>query len=143
MAVLRSGFEFIWSARSPDQSRPAQGSENQRSLQPITVVRRVVSKVIISFRRTQSVVLDTNIVIFHLFIFNFRLFLIWGEYNIFDLDSMGDISSDWDFMAQSLSAKELSSGWSFKQTDDSNEDAWLPVKSVPSEVHQDLIDNNK
>ena len=37
----------------------------------------------------------------------------------------------------------LSEGWSFKQTDDVDENSWIPVNRVPSTVHQDLIDNNK
>ncbi|KAF2277282.1 beta-mannosidase precursor [Westerdykella ornata] len=37
----------------------------------------------------------------------------------------------------------LTDGWTFKQTDDSGEDAWLPVKRVPTNVHLDLIDNVK
>ena len=40
-------------------------------------------------------------------------------------------------------ATELSTGWSFKQTDDSAKDPWLPVKKIPSTVHQDLIDNER
>jgi beta-mannosidase len=46
-------------------------------------------------------------------------------------------------MAVKRTFVELKTGWSFKQTDDANEDAWLLVKSVPSTVHQDLIDNKK
>ncbi|KAK1585544.1 family 2 glycosyl hydrolase [Colletotrichum navitas] len=38
---------------------------------------------------------------------------------------------------------ELSSGWSFKQQDDASEHPWLPVPKVPSQVHVDLLANNK
>ena len=38
---------------------------------------------------------------------------------------------------------KLTDGWSFKQTDDADPNAWLPVKRIPSTVHQDLIDNNR
>ena len=38
---------------------------------------------------------------------------------------------------------ELRNGWSFKQVGGSDADPWLPVKKVPSEVHQDLMDNGK
>lgn len=37
----------------------------------------------------------------------------------------------------------LHDGWSFKQSDDDSENAWMSVKRVPSTVHQDLIDNGK
>ena len=56
---------------------------------------------------------------------------------------MGDISPNWDLMSQPYTATELSTGWSFKQTDDDSNDAWLSVKKVPSEVHQDLMDHKK
>jgi len=46
-------------------------------------------------------------------------------------------------MANKLFSEELTSGWSFKQTDDTSQDAWLPVAHVPSVVHQDLMDNKK
>ena len=46
-------------------------------------------------------------------------------------------------MPQTFSSHELSSGWSFKQTDDTSEDAWLSVKKVPSTVQQDLLDHKK
>ena len=44
--------------------------------------------------------------------------------------------------AEPLQSIELSDGWQFRQKggDDSQ---WLPVKGVPSTVHQDLIDNKK
>jgi beta-mannosidase len=35
----------------------------------------------------------------------------------------------------------LSTGWSFKQSDHQNEDAWMLVSSIPSVVHQDLEAN--
>ena len=54
---------------------------------------------------------------------------------------MGDMSGT-DGMLVSSEAVELSKGWFFRQTDDEHGD-WLPVKKVPSTVHQDLIDNNK
>ncbi|ETN46207.1 uncharacterized protein HMPREF1541_00391 [Cyphellophora europaea CBS 101466] len=38
---------------------------------------------------------------------------------------------------------DLKHGWQFKQTNDDSKNAWLPVKQVPSTVHQDLIDNKK
>ncbi|KAM5350922.1 hypothetical protein ACJ41O_003645 [Fusarium nematophilum] len=38
------------------------------------------------------------------------------------------------------SVQELRTGWSFKQLDD---ETWLPVKTVPSQVHIDLLDNKK
>lgn len=44
----------------------------------------------------------------------------------------------------SHSRTELSTGWSLKQHD--HEDVpenWLPVASVPSQVHVDLLANNK
>jgi beta-mannosidase len=37
---------------------------------------------------------------------------------------------------------ELSHGWTLKQHDD-DKGEWLPVKSVPSQVHIDLLANNK
>lgn len=43
-------------------------------------------------------------------------------------------------MAQALEAKELVTGWSFKQTD---ADEWLSVKRVPTNVHLDLLDHKK
>ena len=46
-------------------------------------------------------------------------------------------------MAKSSFTKSLENDWFFKQTDDDNENAWLPVKRIPSVVHQDLIDNKK
>jgi beta-mannosidase len=38
---------------------------------------------------------------------------------------------------------ELNHGWSFKQSDDNSDDAWLPVAKVPTTVHIDLGDNGK
>ena len=55
---------------------------------------------------------------------------------------MGDISGA-DMTALKCTSIELSTGWTFKQTDNSDPNAWLPVKKVPSTVHQDLIDNKK
>ncbi|KAF2194519.1 glycoside hydrolase family 2 protein [Zopfia rhizophila CBS 207.26] len=46
-------------------------------------------------------------------------------------------------MAQALAVHHLTDGWSFKQTDDAGDDAWLPVARVPTNVHLDLIDNGK
>ncbi|KAI4656996.1 uncharacterized protein J4E79_007611 [Alternaria viburni] len=45
--------------------------------------------------------------------------------------------------AQALSVHVLSEGWTFKQGDDSAQDAWMPVKKVPTNVHLDLMDNEK
>lgn len=53
---------------------------------------------------------------------------------------MGEMSSD--DMAYAFTSVLLSKGWYFRQTD-KTDDEWLPVKTVPSTVHQDLIDNNK
>ena len=44
--------------------------------------------------------------------------------------------------AYMFTATVLSEGWSFRQAD-RPQDEWLPVKQVPSTVHQDLIDNKK
>lgn len=38
---------------------------------------------------------------------------------------------------------EISSGWTFKQKDDDSENPWLPVPKIPSQVHVDLLANNK
>lgn len=46
-------------------------------------------------------------------------------------------------MAQAMAVHRLTDGWSFRQTDDTAGDAWLPVKRVPTNVHLDLIDNGK
>jgi beta-mannosidase len=46
-------------------------------------------------------------------------------------------------MPERLNRKDLSSGWSFKETDAIGNDAWAPVKKVPSVVHLDLLDNKK
>lgn len=53
---------------------------------------------------------------------------------------MGEMSSD--DMAHAFTGIPLSEDWTFRQTD-RTEDEWLPVKTVPSTVHQDLIDNKK
>jgi hypothetical protein len=45
--------------------------------------------------------------------------------------------------AQALKVDQLSEGWSFKQSDDTSKEAWMPVKKVPTNVHLDLIDNGK
>ena len=55
---------------------------------------------------------------------------------------MGDISGA-DMTAFERTSIELSTDWAFKQTDNSDPNAWLPVKKIPSTVHQDLIDNKK
>lgn len=55
---------------------------------------------------------------------------------------MGDMSGE-DMTALKCISLELSTGWAFKQTNNSDPNAWLPVKKVPSTVHQDLIDNKK
>lgn len=55
---------------------------------------------------------------------------------------MGEITT-FDEGVTIFQATELSEGWVFKQTDDDSDKAWLPVKKVPSTVHQDLIDNKK
>jgi beta-mannosidase len=46
-------------------------------------------------------------------------------------------------MAAKFNSIELSTGWTFKQADDSSADAWLPVQKVPTNVHLDLLDNKK
>ncbi|KIW18524.1 hypothetical protein PV08_02812 [Exophiala spinifera] len=51
---------------------------------------------------------------------------------------MGDISKPLDSPSD-MEVIDLSTGWSFKQTDDIEEKAWNPVKKIPSTVHQDLI----
>ncbi|KAK5102191.1 hypothetical protein LTR70_004493 [Exophiala xenobiotica] len=53
---------------------------------------------------------------------------------------MGEMSSD--DMAHAFTDIPLLTGWSFRQTD-KTDDEWLPVKTLPSTVHQDLIDNKK
>jgi beta-mannosidase len=45
--------------------------------------------------------------------------------------------------AQALTVCRLSDGWTFKQADDTTEDAWLSVKTVPTNVHLDLIEHGK
>ncbi|KAI1106526.1 glycoside hydrolase family 2 protein [Jackrogersella minutella] len=37
----------------------------------------------------------------------------------------------------------LEHGWTFKQSDSPSTDGWLPVQKVPTQVHMDLIANNK
>lgn len=37
----------------------------------------------------------------------------------------------------------LSTGWSFKDSDDQSPEAWMPVPVVPSVAHQDLQANQK
>ncbi|KAL5351027.1 hypothetical protein ACLOAV_004601 [Pseudogymnoascus australis] len=46
-------------------------------------------------------------------------------------------------MTTKRTSRELTTGWSFKQTDDLDAKAWLPVNRVPSTVHQDLMDNKR
>jgi beta-mannosidase len=46
-------------------------------------------------------------------------------------------------MAKPLTSQVLTTGWSFKQTDDDSEAAWMPVARVPTNVHLDLMDNKK
>lgn len=46
-------------------------------------------------------------------------------------------------MARATSVCSLTDGWAFKQADDASENAWLPVKKVPTNVHLDLIDHAK
>ncbi|KIV79563.1 hypothetical protein PV11_07115 [Exophiala sideris] len=55
---------------------------------------------------------------------------------------MGDMSGPADSPAQ-MEVVDLSLGWSFKQTEHVDEDAWYPVKKIPSTVHQDLIDSKR
>lgn len=45
-------------------------------------------------------------------------------------------------MARAFEAAELSAGWEFRQTDDEFGE-WLPVARVPTNVHLDLMDNDK
>jgi len=45
--------------------------------------------------------------------------------------------------AQPLTFQRLADGWSFKQADDTDEEAWLSVKTVPTNVHLDLIEHGK
>jgi len=46
-------------------------------------------------------------------------------------------------MAKAMSTHHLTSNWTFKQSDDTSENVWLPVKRVPTNVHLDLIDNGR
>jgi beta-mannosidase len=39
--------------------------------------------------------------------------------------------------------QQLTTGWSLKQADAASEDGWLPVQTVPSQVHIDLLANEK
>ncbi|RMD41846.1 hypothetical protein DV735_g3268, partial [Chaetothyriales sp. CBS 134920] len=56
---------------------------------------------------------------------------------------MGELSSS-ELDPCLFEATELSHGWFFREKDDSSDgDNWLPVKQVPSTVHQDLMDNQK
>ncbi|KAF1927066.1 glycoside hydrolase family 2 protein [Didymella exigua CBS 183.55] len=45
--------------------------------------------------------------------------------------------------AQVLKAHCLTDGWTFRQSDDTADDAWLSVKTVPTNVHLDLIEHGK
>ncbi|KAJ5244100.1 hypothetical protein N7489_004196 [Penicillium chrysogenum] len=42
-----------------------------------------------------------------------------------------------------FSKQPLSTGWTFKDRDDETPGAWMPVRTVPSTVQQDLIENKK
>lgn len=53
---------------------------------------------------------------------------------------MGDMSGPGNTLMP-MEVIDLSEGWSFRQKDGVEKNAWLPVKKVPSTVHQDLIDN--
>jgi len=55
---------------------------------------------------------------------------------------MGDISGSSVTLA-GMNIFDLSLGWSFKQSDHVGDEAWNPVKRIPSTVHQDLIDCKK
>ncbi|ORY13800.1 glycoside hydrolase superfamily [Clohesyomyces aquaticus] len=46
-------------------------------------------------------------------------------------------------MATPLSVHPLTEGWTLKQADEADDNAWLPVARVPTNVHLDLIDNGK
>lgn len=46
---------------------------------------------------------------------------------------------DLDSQIEPFSSTTISSGWTFKE--DRIDEPWLSVKTVPSTVHQDLIDN--
>lgn len=39
-----------------------------------------------------------------------------------------------------MTSQDLTEGWQFKQADT---DEWLPVARVPTNVHLDLLDNQK
>lgn len=43
-------------------------------------------------------------------------------------------------MSSAMAIHELSTEWEFKQADTKE---WLPVKRVPTNVHLDLMDNEK
>ncbi len=38
---------------------------------------------------------------------------------------------------------ELTTGWECKQTDDTSDKAWLPVRKVPTVIHLDLQENGR
>ncbi|KAI1767052.1 glycoside hydrolase family 2 protein [Hypoxylon sp. FL1150] len=42
-----------------------------------------------------------------------------------------------------LTKHKLEYGWTFRQSDSSSSEDWLPVKSVPSQVHLDLLANSR
>ncbi|KAH6867852.1 glycoside hydrolase superfamily [Thelonectria olida] len=42
-----------------------------------------------------------------------------------------------------LSTQELKTGWSMRRREDQSQDPWLPVQQVPSQVHIDLLANEK
>ncbi|CAI6336501.1 unnamed protein product [Periconia digitata] len=46
-------------------------------------------------------------------------------------------------MTTAKTVVDLTHGWTFKQADDSSDDAWLPVKRVPTNVHLDLIHHQR
>lgn len=46
-------------------------------------------------------------------------------------------------MADLVVTHELTTGWSFKQTDDDGSDAWMTVQHVPTVVHLDLLEHKK
>lgn len=77
--------------------------------------------------------------LFHISLFSVFVFLVELQ-TVKEQRIMGDIGY---IMPQTFTKQELGSGWSFKQTDDPNEGAWLPVNSVPSTVQQDLLDHKK
>jgi hypothetical protein len=56
---------------------------------------------------------------------------------LFRLDAMTNTGP---IMPQALESKQLTSGWSFKQTD---AEEWLPVSRVPTNVHLDLLQHER